>query len=507
MIPRAENYEQAIEFLFSRVNYERLSGALYSVDDFKLDRMRDLLARLGNPQLRLPVVHIAGTKGKGSTAAFIAAALTAAGRRTGLFTSPHLAAFEERMAVDGVIPTHEQLAELVNLAAGSVAALDETPGRMSPTYFEIATAMAWLYFRRMHAEIAVLEVGMGGRLDATNVCRPAVTAITTISRDHTRQLGSRIEQIAREKAGIIKPQIPVVSGVTAPEAQEVIAEVCASQRAPLRQLGRDFSYAYEVPTGDALPHVSVRTWRRNWNRLPLALVGEHQAANAACAVAALELLDEQGWAIAAPAVASALGNLRWPGRIEVVARRPTVIVDAAHNWAAVAALLKTLDESFPARRRLLIFASTGDKDVSGMLRQLLPRFDCVVLTSFQNNPRNLPVETLLPLARSLGDRPLHTAADPAGAWKLARRLTGPDDLICATGSFFIAAELRELILSELGSEAPLPTTDKARSSARIADSGMHLPREGEAAIALPPAAEGLAPLPHDTDARPAAQNH
>lgn len=460
MIPRAENYEQAIEFLFSRVNYERLSGALFSVDDFKLDRMRDFLTRLGDPHEAIPAAHIAGTKGKGSTAAFVAAALTAAGRRTGLFTSPHVTAFEERMAVDGTIPTPQQLAELVNRAAASVVDLDEAPGRMSPTYFEIATALAWLYFRQRQAEIAVLEVGMGGRLDATNVCRPAVTAITTISRDHVRQLGSRVEQIAREKAGIIKPGIPVVSGVMNPEAQAVIDEVCRREGAPLRQLGRDYSYVYEAPALGGVPRVSICTWRRTWDPLPLSLVGEHQAANAACAVAMLELLDEQGWSIPALAIEQALGGLRWPGRIEVIGQRPTVIVDAAHNWAAVAALLKTLDESFPARRRVLIFAATGDKDVAGMLRQLLPRFDSVVLTSFQNNPRSLPVETLHPLAQGLTERPLHVAADPAAAWKLARRLTGPDDLVCVTGSFFIAAELRELIVSEPAAGVPLAAAER-----------------------------------------------
>lgn len=446
MFPPAENYEQAIEYLFSRVNFERLVGTLYSVDDFKLDRMRAFLQRLGDPQESIPAVHIAGTKGKGSTAAFIASILTAAGIRTGLFTSPHISAFEERLAVDGTVPTPDELAELVNSVAEVVSVLDKTPGRMSPTYFEIATALAWLYFRRKNAEIAVLEVGMGGRLDATNVCRPAVTVITTISRDHTRHLGSRIDQIAREKAGIIKPGVGVVCGVTTPEAQAVIADVCREQEARLLQLGRDFDYQYLPPVDGGGARVTVRTWKRTWEELPLPLVGEHQAANAAAAVAALEVLVEQGWQVPTESFRLGLDRVRWPGRIEVVARQPTVIVDTAHNWAAVAALLRTLDESFPARRRVLIFAATRDKDVAGMLRQLLPRFDSIVLTCFQNNARSVPVEELARLAHDLGDRPLHAIAEPAAAWRLARRLAGPEDLICVTGSFFIAAELRDLIL-------------------------------------------------------------
>jgi dihydrofolate synthase/folylpolyglutamate synthase len=198
--------------------------------------------------------------------------------------------------------------------------------------------------------------------------------------------------------------------------------------------------------------------------LPLPLVGEHQGANAACAIAALEVLAAEGWHIPDEAIVQGLGGVRWPGRIEVVGREPTVIVDTAHNWAAVAALLRTLDESFPARRRVLIFAATRDKDVAGMLRQLLPRFDSVVLTSFQNNPRNIPVDELARLARSLGDQPLHVAADPPSAWKLARRLVGKPDLVCVTGSFFIAAELRELILESVEQTACAAAEAEPRSA-------------------------------------------
>ena len=446
------SYEQAIEFLFNRVNFERLSGTQYTADDFKLDRMRELLRRLGDPQEAIPAVHIAGTKGKGSTAAMTANILSAAGIRAALFTSPHVSAFEERMAVDGVVPAKEDLAGLVERVAGVVSALDALPGQMSPTYFEIATAMAWLYFCDRRAEIAVLEVGMGGRLDATNVCRPAVSIITTISRDHTRQLGSRLDEIAREKAGIIKRHVPVVSGVTAEPAQTVIAETCRKHEAPLSLLGRDFDCTYKPAEfrpleGDGVGgRAGVRTSRHVWRDLSLPLVGEHQARNLALAVAAVEWLQEQGWKIPVAAVAAGLAQLRWPGRIEVVGRAPTVVVDAAHNWEAVAALLRTLDESFQSRRRILIFAATRDKDVTGMLRQLLPRFDTVIATCFQNNPRHVPVETLLRIAQQFGERPLHAAADPAAAWKLARRIAGPEDLICVTGSFFIAAELRELIM-------------------------------------------------------------
>lgn len=451
MFSSVDTYEQAIEYLFSRINYERVTS--YSTSDFRLDRMREFLARLGNPQEKIPVVHVAGTKGKGSTAVMIAAALTASGYTTGLFTSPHISAFEERMAVDGHSPTPRMIVELVNSVMEAVTALDKMPGAMSPTYFEITTAMAWLYFVQQKARIAVLEVGLGGRLDATNVCRPEVTVITSISRDHTRQLGSRLSQIAREKAGILKPGVPVVSGATAAEALAVIESESRALDIPLHQFGRDFDSVYDAGTstgaqGLRTGHVDVVTRSARWTDLPAPLVGEHQARNTALAIAAIERLIERGWKLTQTSVREGLGNLRWPARIEVLRRDPTVIVDAAHNWAAVAALLQTLDSHFPARRRILVFAATRDKDVSGMLRQLLPRFDSVILTCYQNNPRGVSAEELVRMVAALGSTPVHLGADTVSAWKLAKRIATPADLICVTGSFFIAAELRELILDD-----------------------------------------------------------
>jgi len=451
MSAHVENYEQAIEFLFSRINYERLLGTAYSVSDFKLDRMREFLARLGNPQLRIPVVHIAGTKGKGSTAAMIAAILTAAGYRTGLFTSPHISAFEERMQVDGQSPTPAELVDLVNLVSPTVTALDEAARDLSPTYFEIATALAWLYFEARGVQVAVLEVGLGGRLDATNVCQPLVTAITCVSRDHTRQLGSRLEQITREKAGIIKPGIPVICGADTPLVRDTIREVANTQQAPLDQLAVDFDYRYHpaAPAAEGCfasgDQVDVTTRHADWTGLPLTLTGEHQARNAAVAVAVIDRLQAAGLTIPTPAVAAGLAAVRWPGRIEVLRQQPAIVVDAGHNWAAVAALVTTLRTHATARRRVLVFAATQDKDVAGMLRQLLPMFDSIILTCYQNNPRALAVEDLAGLARSLSDRHFHTAADPAAAWKLATRIATETDLICVTGSFFIAAEIRELL--------------------------------------------------------------
>ncbi len=440
-------YQQALEFLYNRINYERVQSSAYSAGDFKLNRMRGLLETIGNPQDRIPAVHIAGTKGKGSTAVMIASILQAAGYRVGLFTSPHISKFEERMTVNGIQPSETEIVDLVNELLEPVGHLDQELGGMSPTYFEITTAMAWQFFAQQQADIVVLEVGLGGRLDATNVCKPEVCVITSISRDHTHLLGSEIHQIAREKAGIIKTGVPVISGVVNSPAQEVIAEVCQQRDAPLSQLDRDFEYRH-VRNADSRTiggRITVQGPRQNFADLPLPLIGEHQAHNAALAVTAIEELAARGWNIDLAAIRFGLEQVQWPARIEVVGHDPLVIIDAAHNWASISALIQTLDEHFPEKSRIAIFAATRDKDVQGMLRQLLPRFDTIILTCYQSNPRSVPVEQLFAMTRTVSDRHVHVALDPETAWKMARELAGPDDLICITGSFFIAAEVRQLL--------------------------------------------------------------
>ncbi|MCH7687625.1 MAG: bifunctional folylpolyglutamate synthase/dihydrofolate synthase, partial [Planctomycetes bacterium] len=444
--------------LTRRVNYERSPAGSYSRRDFKLDRMRRLLSLLGNPQKRIPVIHIAGTKGKGSTAEMVSRMLIAGGYRVGLFTSPHVSVFEERMTVDGNAPSEKQLVELVNRVQEPVAHLEKLTANVSPTYFEIATAMAWLHFEQSGTQLAVLEVGMGGRLDSTNICNPEVTIITNISRDHTEFLGDTLSQIAFEKAGIIKPHVPLVSGVMAKSPQNVIRQISRENHADLFQLNRDILYEYR-PNSDSFERdengendqvirsfVNLETpWARR-SSIPLPLAGEHQAANAALAVTAVDLLSNRGWPLPPEAVERGMIEVRCPLRIEILGERPTVLVDAAHNEASVEALVTTLRERFPSGRRILVFAGTTGKDVKGMLRLLLPEFDVVILTQYLNNPRAIPVEQLQDLVNSMTDSPVHSACEPVAAWKLVSRMSDPDELICVTGSFFLAAEMRELIL-------------------------------------------------------------
>lgn len=452
-----ETRRQALGFMSSRINYERASAGKYSAGGFKLQRMRRLLDLLDNPQHQLPTIHIAGTKGKGSTAVMIAEMLSAAGYTTGLFTSPHVSEFEERMRVDGVGPSELELVSLLNAVIEPVRTMERSPDSMSPTYFELATAMAWLYFVRKEAQFVVLEVGLGGRLDATNICSPVATVITNISFDHTAVLGNRLSQIAAEKGGIIKSGIPVFSGVDGRESQAVVEEICRTRGAPLYELGRDFHLSGRSVCrwgelanrpGDALgcaQLVDVSTPWRNWSDVPLSLAGDHQAINAAVSLAVVDWLDHGGHLVSPSAVHRGMARLEWPLRIEVLGAKPTVVVDAAHNTASAAALIRTLNSEFEARQRILVFAVTSDKDVAGLLRQLVPQFDTIILTQYVNNPRAVPTEELAAMFQKTFDRPAISAADPLEAWNTASALAKRDDLICITGSFFLAAEVRELI--------------------------------------------------------------
>ncbi|MBL8800023.1 MAG: bifunctional folylpolyglutamate synthase/dihydrofolate synthase [Planctomycetia bacterium] len=434
--------EQALAFWYGQINYEQ-SQPLAA--DLKLDRMRALLRLLGQPQDRFRIIHVAGSKGKGSTSAMLAAILQQAGYRTGLFTSPHLSRVEERIQVEGTSITEDELTALLNDVA-QVSRQMEQP----PTFFEIATALGFLHFARRRVELAVVEVGLGGRFDSTNVCRPLVSLITSISFDHTRLLGNKLSSIAMEKAGIVKPGRPAISGATAAEPREVIEMICRGRGAPLWQMGRDFSFQYQPGQVTAesarQPRVTVTVGRQVWPEMELGLLGRHQAANAAIAVACVARLRQQGIHIGEAAVATGLAGVYWPARLEVLQRRPLVVLDCAHNVASVEALTQTLDESFPPARRLLVLACANDKDLPGMLRGLTPHFAHAYLTRFTTNPRGVPPEQLAELLAPIGGLPFSVHANPADAWQAARAAAGTGDTIVITGSVYLAGEVRPLLM-------------------------------------------------------------
>ncbi len=444
-------YQEALDWLFSRIDYERRPSGSYTAATFKLERMAALLDELGRPHERIPVVHIAGTKGKGSTAAMTAGILQAAGYQTGLFTSPHLYRFEERMTVNGRTPSRGDVVRLVDEISEASARIEQRGPDFSPTFFELTTAMAWRFFESQHVDLAVLEVGLGGRLDATNLCRPLATIITSISRDHMHLLGESRASIAAEKAGIIKPSVPVLSGVTDREAREPIARRAKEQSAPLYEIGTEIVVSETTARGGrdnlrpARWSMSVETpWGRH-ESLQAPLPGEHQVSNAALAASVADLLEREGYEGASAAVRKGLAEVQWPLRIEVVGERPLTILDAAHNNASIEALIETL-RPVTTGKRILVFGTSQDKDAAEMLRLLQPAFDETILTQYEGNARALPCGELAGLAAAAGLRNCCCEPSVANALDRAHSLAEPGDLICVTGSFFLAAEVRRLIL-------------------------------------------------------------
>lgn len=450
-------YESASRFLLGRIDFERIARMPYSHRDLNLSRMRDLLALLDSPHEKLRVIHVAGTKGKGSTTAFLSSVVAANALRCGTYTSPHLHGVEERFSVNGRCCTPERLVQLVDQVMPAVEQMDrQLPADTGPTFFEITTAIAFLYFLEEQVDVAVMEVGLGGRLDSTNVCHPALCVITSISYDHTKQLGSTLSSIAREKAGIIKPGIPVISGATHPEARTKIEQRAAAMQAPLSQLDVDFRYVdYRPhPLGSgvcATMDLQIRDaeqWRTLETEVPIGLHGQHQAANATLAWAALRTVRPE-IPISSETLRHGLQAAVCPARVEIFGTRPCLIIDAAHNVASVEALVSAI-ETFPsAGKRWLILGATKGKDVAGMLHALLPAFDRVVCTRYQDNPRGTDIAELVAMAQDLGQQRnapcanhIAIAANPAAAWRDVRQQAGEEDLICVTGSFFIAAEMR-----------------------------------------------------------------
>ena len=348
--------DAALEFLLGRINYERMPVLPYGQRQLKLDRMRQLLTRLGNPDAGLPIVHVAGTKGKGSTAALVGSILHAAGYEVGLFSSPHLESIEERFAINGLPCSADELVGLVDRLRPVVLAMDReadysSDRSLSPTYFEVTTALALMFFSLRKVDVAILEVGLGGRLDSTNVCQPAVTVITNISFDHTKQLGNTLGQIAAEKAGIIKPGVPLLCGPLDKEPREVIAEIAQQHGCRMLEAGHDFSHTYHPPHQlDRRQELGQVDFSGKFvdqavelSGLPLQLLGEHQAANAALAVATCIELQRQGWSISPVAIRAGLAELTLPARIEILSRQPTVLLDVAHNVASAQALVDVSD--------------------------------------------------------------------------------------------------------------------------------------------------------------------
>lgn len=431
-------YRDALLRIFRHTDLEHGDRPPYSERIWRLERMERLLDDLGDPHHAYPSVHVAGTKGKGSTTAMIEAILRAAGYRTSMYTSPHLHTFRERMRVDGQsIPEPDLAATVANMQP----VLDAHP---EATVFEIITALAMVYFRQQAVDCAVFEVGMGGRLDSTNVLHPLVSVITSISIDHVAVLGSTLEAIAREKAGIIKPQVPAVSSPQKPEALEVIERTCHERSAALELAGRDWLWRLDAKsdTGQILTiYRAGNASQPDYPELALPLLGEHQLENACTAVAAVEVLREQGMAIPAQAVRQGLATVQWPGRLEILGRSPLVVVDGAHNGDSIQRLLEAVRGYLTFARLLIVLGAGRTHAPEELLGALLPAADRLWLTQ-SRHPKAIPASELVPVAQQAGVEP-DVAPSVDEALRAALANASPQDLVLVTGSLFVVAEARE----------------------------------------------------------------
>jgi dihydrofolate synthase / folylpolyglutamate synthase len=429
-------YNQALDYLYSFVDYSLKKSSELAKADFNLDRMRALMALLDNPEKKYPCLHVAGTKGKGSTCALMASALTAAGYKTGLYSSPHLQDFVERIQIDNQPVSHAQLVELVEEVKPHVAAVPKL------TTFEITTALGFLHFAQQNVEAAVIEVGLGGRLDATNVVTPRVSVITSLSYDHMAVLGNTLTLIAGEKAGIIKPGIPVVSSPQVDEALVVLERVAKERHAPLTLVGREVLFTAGEHSMDG-QKLSLRRKQKTEKSqesviLRVPLLGQHQLVNATTAYAALKA---SGLDVSDAAIRKGFAEVSWPCRFEIMRREPPVILDSAHNLDSFEKLAQTLEDYFPGRPVLLIFGSSEDKDVEGMLRALKGRLKLVLATKAVH-PRAIEPEKIVETANRLGVRAEAVAPVEAALARALELAAGSGEIILSAGSMFVTAEVK-----------------------------------------------------------------
>jgi dihydrofolate synthase / folylpolyglutamate synthase len=459
------DYDEALRYIQSFTDYEKQTGYSYSEKTFDLRRPRALLSLMDDPHMRFPSVLVAGTKGKGSTSAMISSILRASGRRVGFYSQPHLHTFRERITIDGELITPLQLAEAVEAVVPAVEGLrGSRPDLGIPTSYEVATAAAMHFFTVQAPDLVVLEVGLGGRLDATNVVEPLVSVITPISLDHVQLLGDTIGEIAGEKAGIIKEHGLVVSSDQAAEAMEVIERTAMERKARLVRAippVADSTGGSERPPGGGADVERARPIRDRSEatlrgpsgvayRVRLPLLGVHQLSNAATAIATVEMLAERGVRATSEAVEEGLAQVRWPGRLEIVSRAPLVVVDGAHNGDSAQRLAAALRENFEYRRLILVLAASADKDVGGIVGGLAPDGPAVIATR-SRHARAADPETLAAEARRRGLR-VEIAPDISAAMERAASLAEPSDLICVTGSLFIVADARTYYGLGIGAE-------------------------------------------------------
>jgi len=432
------DYQQALDYIDSYTDYEKIPMP-HDPAFYDLRRVVLLLNRLGNPHLGAKTVHIGGTKGKGSTAAMVASALATAGYTTGLYTSPHLTTLRERFRVDGEMITEGELVSVVERLKPDVERVNKEATYGELTTFELLTALAFAFFKRKGVDFQVLEVGLGGKYDATNIILPEVCVITSISLDHTDVLGDSLTQIATEKAGIIKPGVVVVLSPQGDEVVRVIEEVCLKQGAELVRVGRDVTW-HSLGFDRKRQSLEVRG-RLDSYKLSIPLLGQYQLDNAATAVAVLEVLATKGFNISRDSIIDGLAGVSWAGRFQVLSHHPLLVVDGAHNPGSARKLRQSLVEYFDFDRAILVTGVSCDKDIDGIVSELVALFDKVIVTR-AHHPRSMALEQLAAAFKRQGVEARGVESVPE-ALSLAMSMAGAGDLVCVTGSLFVVAEAIE----------------------------------------------------------------
>ncbi len=441
-------YKQAEEFLLQTIDFEKLTQYKYDTSTFDLKRMEEMMLSIGNPHKKRMAVHITGTKGKGSTAIIIASVLKGLGLKTGLFTSPHLIYLGERMKVNDRMISQKMFVQLINMLKPYIDRITLKNPILMPTFFEIVTAIAFLYFERMKTDFSVLEVGMGGRLDSTNIILPEVSVITPVGYDHTDRLGHTLDRIAFEKAGIIKEGVPVISSIQEPDALAVITKTCKEKKSRLHLVGKDvLIHDIKVTERNGIYGTAceIKTWRNNYKNIFLPLVGRHQVENCATAIGSLEVLSETGVIkVDNELIINSLAKIRCPARIEVISENPLIVLDTAHTVASMKILKESIKENFSFKKLVVVIGLSSDKDIEGVLKEIASIADDLIFTR-TGNPREAEPEEMAVMAKRFSQNKLMVIEDIDQALKEAKRIAKKDDLICITGSFFLAGKVKEIL--------------------------------------------------------------
>jgi len=434
------NYKSALDYLYSFVDYSLTRNLRYSAEKFNLDRMNLLMGLLKNPQNKYPTIHVTGTKGKGSICAMLSSVLIAAGYQTGLYTSPHLHEYTERIQVNGMKIKKIELVNLINEIERHVSSINGL------TTFEITTAVAFLYFVKKKVDIAIIEVGLGGRLDATNIVRPLISIISTISKDHEKILGNTLKKIAEEKAGIIKENIPVIIAPQKPRIYTVLENRAKQKNAPIFRTDKLLKIKYITHDLDHQTFSIVDKKTNQSADIATSLLGKHQAINSLSAFTALKYLNKCGFIIPYEKIVEGIKNAKWPGRFEIISKKPVIVLDSAHNIDSISKLSQTTKEYFPRKKIILLFGASEDKNIRGMLSVLLPMSEKIIFSK-STHPRAMDPEKISALCNAYQNK-ISVIMPAERALEKAISLWNDHSIIVVTGSIFMVAAIRSILHSK-----------------------------------------------------------